>query len=85
MLILPRENRQSLIIGDGIIVTVLEIHGKRVRLGIEVPDGGSCYRGEVVTKNKEKMAAKNFDGSWLPHHRCCLPNPEGQQSDDQAS
>ena len=37
MLVLSRKKYQSIVIGDGITVTILEIRGKTVRLGIEAP------------------------------------------------
>jgi carbon storage regulator len=38
---------ESLVIGDSIIVTVIEIRDDKVRLGIEHPMGVTVHRGEV--------------------------------------
>ena len=38
MLVIPRKKNESLVIGDGIIVTVIEIRDDSVRLGIEAPN-----------------------------------------------
>lgn len=38
MLVLSRGKDQAIVIGDNIVITVLEIRGNAVRLGIESPD-----------------------------------------------
>lgn len=49
MLVLSRKRGESIIIADGLItVTVLEIHGRQVRLGIEAPRDISVVREELV-------------------------------------
>jgi carbon storage regulator CsrA len=53
MLVLSRKNRESVVVGDtdGVYhllkVTVLEIHGGRVRLGFEVDQSVPVHRSEV--------------------------------------
>jgi len=47
VIIIPRKVGESVVIGDGIIVTVIEIRGDKVRLGIEHPPGVSVHRREV--------------------------------------
>jgi carbon storage regulator len=47
MLIIPRSKNEAIIIGDNITVTVIEIRGDRVRLGIDYPDSATVHRGEV--------------------------------------
>lgn len=42
------KRNDSIVIGDGIIVTVLDIQGPRVRLGIEHPDGTVVHRTALV-------------------------------------
>jgi carbon storage regulator len=37
MLVLSRKPGESIIIGDEIVVTVLEVRGRHVRLGLEAP------------------------------------------------
>ena len=57
MLILSRNESQSIIIGDDIKVTVLGINGKQVRLGIEAPDEVAVDREEIYIR-KLKQAEK---------------------------
>jgi carbon storage regulator len=48
MLVLSRKPGEKLVIGEGITVTVLEIVGRRVRLGVEAPDDVRVLRGELA-------------------------------------
>ncbi len=47
MLVLSRKKNESIIISDTITVTVIEIRGDKVRLGIEAPKDVSVHRREV--------------------------------------
>ena len=47
MLVLSRQRDQSIIIGDNIVVTVVDVRGDKVRLGIEAPKEISVHRREV--------------------------------------
>jgi len=47
MLVLSRKKNESIIINDNITVTVIEIRGDKVRLGIEAPKDVSVHRREV--------------------------------------
>lgn len=47
MLVLSRKRDQQIIIGDGIVITVVEIRGDKVRLGIEAPTDVPVHRKEV--------------------------------------
>ena len=54
MLILTRKLGESITIGDGsITVSVMEIKGKQVRLGIEAPSNTPIHREEIFAKIKE--------------------------------
>ncbi|MDR3196669.1 MAG: carbon storage regulator CsrA [Planctomycetaceae bacterium] len=47
MLVLSRKINESVIINDNITVVVVEIHGDKVRLGIEAPKDIIVHRKEV--------------------------------------
>jgi len=49
MLVLARKRMESVVIGDGIEVTVLEVRGSSVRLGIVAP-GQPIHRREVIER-----------------------------------
>ena len=47
MLVLSRQRDESIIIGDHIVVTIVDIRGDKVRLGIEAPTEIPVHRREV--------------------------------------
>jgi carbon storage regulator len=47
MLVLTRKNSEQLVLDGGIVVTVLEIRGRSVKLGIEAPPEVPVHRKEV--------------------------------------
>ena len=56
MLILTRKLGQSITIGDEIKVTVLDIHGRQVRLGITAPQRVTVHREEIYQRIQEENA-----------------------------
>ena len=47
MLVLTRKPKQQIMIGDDIIVNVVEVQGDNVRIAIEAPREVKIYRGEI--------------------------------------
>lgn len=47
MLVLTRKKNESIVISKDIIITVIEIRGDRVKLGIEAPGDVQVHRQEV--------------------------------------
>jgi carbon storage regulator len=47
MLVLSRKKEEAIVIGDNIRVTVLEVRGNRVRLGIQAPNDVAVHRLEI--------------------------------------
>ena len=55
MLVLTRHANQSIMIGEDVVVTILEIRGDQVRLGIRAPRSVGVHREEVfVTLQRAK-------------------------------
>jgi carbon storage regulator len=57
MLILTRKRDEKIIIGDDIVISVVEIRGDKVRLGIDAPKETSVHRQEVYDAiQRDKVA-----------------------------
>ena len=69
MLVLTRKIGESLAINDDIRITVLEMKGKTVRLGIEAPADVKVYRQEVLVnilkENQQAAATGKLDPSQV--------------------
>ncbi len=52
MLVLTRKLQQEIVIGDNIRVTVLEINGNRIRLGLAAPPDVSIHRAELAPERR---------------------------------
>ena len=47
MLVLSRHRDESIMIGDDVVVTIVDIRGDKVRLGIDAPQDIPVHRQEV--------------------------------------
>ena len=54
MLILTRKLGEQITIGDDIIITLLEIKGAQVKLGVEAPKSISIHRQEIYERIREE-------------------------------
>jgi len=59
MLVLSRQRDESIMIGDNVVVTVVDIRGDKVRLGIQAPSEIPVHRREVyeAIKRENRQAA----------------------------
>ncbi len=63
MLVLTRKKDQSIIINDNIEVTILDVQGDQVRIGINAPKDISIHRKEVflqISDENRKAASINM-------------------------
>ena len=61
MLVLSRQKDQSIIIGDDVEITIVDVRGDKVRLGITAPKSISVHRKEVyeaIQKEKQQSGGK---------------------------
>jgi carbon storage regulator len=56
LLVLTRRSNQSIMIGRDIVVTVLEVRGEQVRIGIKAPREVEVHREEVFEALHESEA-----------------------------
>ena len=64
MLVLSRKIGEQLLIGDDIVVTIIDSRGDSVRIGIDAPRSLRVHRAEVaeaVTKANQEAAAAGED------------------------
>ena len=54
MLVLTRKLGESIVIGNHVRVTVLDMQDKQIRLGIEAPSEVSIHRGEVYERIEQE-------------------------------
>lgn len=55
MLILTRRVGETVVVGDGVKVTVLGFKGNQVRLGIDAPSDVTVHRGEILSKIRDSF------------------------------
>ncbi len=61
MLVLSRKCDESIIIGDDIVITVVDIRGEQIKIGVTAPKDVSIHRKEVyeAIQNENKAAARS--------------------------
>jgi carbon storage regulator len=77
MLVLSRQRAETIMIGDDIEVTVVDIRGDKVRLGITAPREVSVHRKEVYDAiRRENRAAAQVKPEDLPALGKLTPRPQ---------
>ena len=63
MLVLSRREGQGIVIGDNVVIRVVEIRGDHVRLGIDAPRSVVIHREEIAEEIRiaNEMAARQGD------------------------
>ncbi len=66
MLVITRKQGERITIGDNVVVTVVEVKGSIVKLGIEAPRSISIHRQEIYDRiRKQNLEASEIDASDL--------------------
>lgn len=63
MLVLSRHRDESIMIGDNIVITIVDIRGDKVRLGIQAPTNVPVHREEIYEAIKREVAARSAQAS----------------------
>ena len=50
MLVLTRNRGEKIVVADNIIITIIEVRGDKVRIGIEAPRDVSVHREEIYNE-----------------------------------
>jgi carbon storage regulator len=66
MLVLTRKKGERVMIGDDIVVTVIDVRGDGVRIGFDAPRGVSIQRAEVVSAVKEANTGAAASAAQTP-------------------
>jgi carbon storage regulator len=67
MLVITRRSGERVVLGDDITITVLDISGSTVRLGIDAPTEVPVYRHEIwLAVKAENQAAAGAEVTHLP-------------------
>lgn len=69
MLVLSRKPGESIHIGSGIVVTVLEISGKLVRIGVIAPENISILRSEIKEQIEQENKLAAVKSSYIERLR----------------
>ncbi len=88
MLVLTRKRGEQILIGDDIVITILDTKGDSVRVGIDAPRGVVIHRLEVmqaVTEaNLEATRAPAADGQTLAGMLGAFQKPAPKTPSDEA-
>jgi len=76
VLVLTRRANQSIMIGNDVVVTVLDVRGDQVRIGIRAPRSVTVHREEVYAElAKANQAAASPSAANLEQLKSLIPPP----------
>lgn len=70
MLVLSRKKGQSIVIGNDIEISIIDIQGEQVRLGINAPKNVAVHRKEVfeeIIKENREAATVDINPDVIKH------------------
>ncbi len=63
MLVLSRQKDESIVIGDDVEITIVDVRGDKVRLGINAPREISVHRKEIYQAIQREKAENGENGN----------------------
>jgi len=72
MLVLSRKKNESIVINENIVITVIEVRGDKVRLGIQAPREVPIHRNEVYEALLQQSQQKNEDADTFTENGSSL-------------
>jgi carbon storage regulator len=81
MLVLSRHRDESIMIGDDVVVTIVDIRGDKVRLGIDAPQDIPVHRQEVYeaiqreNRRATQLTPQETRGVASPPQKNSRPKP----------
>ncbi len=82
MLYLTRKIGESIIINDDIELTVVDVRGKSIKLGLTFPSDVSVYRREIYERIQAEKAALAAAGGDLDAPPAATAEDSGSAADD---
>ncbi len=77
MLVLSRRQGQAIVIGDNVVVRIVELKGDQVRLGIDAPRSVIVHREEIAEEIRaENLAARQAQAVNLADLPLPMPPPK---------
>ena len=61
MLVLSRQRDQTIVIGDNIRITIVDVRGDKVRLGIDAPRDVAVHREEIYDAIQREVTEKKVE------------------------
>jgi carbon storage regulator len=66
MLVLSRQKDESIMIGDDVKITIVDVRGDKVRLGITAPKSIAVHREEIYEAIQREKKAKEGEAQGQP-------------------
>ena len=76
MLVLSRQKDESIMIGDEVEITIVDVRGDKVRLGINAPRSIAVHRREIYDAIQREKAAKAKAATSETNSSETTPNAE---------
>ncbi|MDJ0925427.1 MAG: carbon storage regulator CsrA [Acidimicrobiia bacterium] len=82
MLVLTRRPGESIVVGDDIVVTVIEIKGGQVRIGIDAPRDVDVYREEIYEQVRQENLSAIASAAEIREAVQDQPRPDAEEDED---
>ncbi|MAT15323.1 MAG: carbon storage regulator [Planctomyces sp.] len=66
MLVLSRKPGESIVVGDGVRISVVKVQGSRIQIGIEAPHDVSIRRAELADKPNRELSDSQHGFELVP-------------------
>jgi len=78
MLVLSRQRDESIMIGDEVEITIVDVRGDKVRLGITAPKSIAVHRREVYDAIQREKQEKELEAQPGPHRPQAQSEPSSE-------
>jgi carbon storage regulator len=75
MLILSRKVNEKIVIGDDVTISIIEIKGDQIRIGVDAPRSVKVFRQEVFSEIRAANKAASESSAALPKLDVPMPAP----------